>query len=141
MSKSKPTSIRLSSTARQKLTWLTGHYGNQTTALEIAIDRLYVQERDESWNGRSRCYRMGYDDRINLLGYSIEMGIEERSKPEQHRYVRFDDGREGGYLEHYREPDPAFDEKEYRQGWADASYDFSDVARELVGDGRGLAGD
>lgn len=85
-------------------------------------------------------YESGYNDRINLLGYSIEMGIEERSMPERHRLVPFEDGREGGYMEAYREPNPDFDEVEYRRGWADASRDFADVARELARDGRDVIG-
>jgi len=38
------TSFRLSSTAREKLAALGDLYGNLTTAIEVAIDRLWLQE-------------------------------------------------------------------------------------------------
>ena len=40
----KSTSIRLSQAAQNKLSELTKLYGNQTTAIEVAVDRLYQQE-------------------------------------------------------------------------------------------------
>jgi len=40
----KQTSIRLSDAAVWKLTALTERYGNQTTVIEVALDRLYTTE-------------------------------------------------------------------------------------------------
>lgn len=39
-----PTSIRLSETGKRKLAYLATLYGNQTTAIEVAIQALYNAE-------------------------------------------------------------------------------------------------
>jgi hypothetical protein len=39
------TSFRLAGPAHRQLQWLSQHYGNQTTAVTVAIDRLYHAER------------------------------------------------------------------------------------------------
>lgn len=79
MAKTTPTSMRLSSTAREKLEQLARLYGNQTTALEIAIDRLYTQEAK------------------HMLGYTLRHAVQEalekfRQWMDGAVVVRFTDG-------------------------------------------------
>jgi len=64
--------LRISPATRQKLDQLAAHYGTQTTAVEIAIDRLHQQEKNNMDETRN--------DRINAILealYALARGVQE----------------------------------------------------------------
>lgn len=71
----KPTSLRLSDVAAGQLKELAGRYGNQTTAVTVAIDRLWGDSNSRRRTPVEMLQDMGYEVATDSMG--VEHSIDE----------------------------------------------------------------